>query len=255
MIDPQPAPARIGAIRASKPVPLRNRQRRAKGFSVAISSLAVTGVALIGAAHLAQPAPVAAVVQRPSLAQLAASGAQDYSAVLVSGPEGQSPSVADERVVDQVQVTVVTPTPTPSPSPTSSSGSAVTSTAEASSEAETSGSSSGSSAAAAPSYDTSSGSVQSLAAQILAAAGFGDADYNCFAYIVERESSWNPYAQNPSSGAYGLMQALPGSKMASHGSDWASNPATQISWGLDYMVGRYGSPCGAYNFWVNNHWY
>ena len=60
---------------------------------------------------------------------------------------------------------------------------------------------------------------------------------------------------NPSSGAYGLVQALPGSKMSSAGADWQTNPATQIKWGLNYMDSRYGSPCGAWAFWQANNWY
>ena len=61
-----------------------------------------------------------------------------------------------------------------------------------------------------------------------------------------RESGWNVYADNPSSSAYGIPQALPGSKMASAGADWATNPVTQIRWGLGYIQDRYGSPCGAW---------
>ncbi|MFE3635155.1 transglycosylase SLT domain-containing protein [Streptomyces cellostaticus] len=82
-----------------------------------------------------------------------------------------------------------------------------------------------------------------------------DAQYNAFSKIVEHESGWNPSATNSSSGAYGLVQALPGSKMASAGSDWKTNPATQIKWGLDYMNSRYGSPVKAWTFWQANGWY
>ncbi|MET9388897.1 transglycosylase SLT domain-containing protein [Streptomyces sp. NPDC006624] len=82
-----------------------------------------------------------------------------------------------------------------------------------------------------------------------------DAQYRCFSEIVEQESGWDVRAQNSSSGAYGLVQALPGSKMASAGSDWQTNAATQIEWGLDYMKDRYGSACGAWDFWQANHWY
>ncbi|WP_078632078.1 aggregation-promoting factor C-terminal-like domain-containing protein, partial [Streptomyces resistomycificus] len=64
--------------------------------------------------------------------------------------------------------------------------------------------------------------------------------YQCFSNIVDHESSWNYQAVNASSGAYGLFQALPGSKMSSVGSDWQTNPATQIKWGLNYMDSRYG---------------
>ncbi|MDR3032595.1 MAG: transglycosylase SLT domain-containing protein [Kitasatospora sp.] len=63
------------------------------------------------------------------------------------------------------------------------------------------------------------------------------------------------HATNSSSGAYGLMQALPGSKMASAGADWRDNPATQIKWGLAYMNETYGSPCAAWSFWQAHNWY
>jgi murein DD-endopeptidase MepM/ murein hydrolase activator NlpD len=92
--------------------------------------------------------------------------------------------------------------------------------------------------------------VKAMAQQIV-----GAGQFQCFSSIVERESGWNYKAQNPSSGAYGLVQALPGSKMASAGADWQTNPATQIKWGLNYMNDRYGSPCGAWEFWQANHWY
>ncbi|WP_073796426.1 transglycosylase SLT domain-containing protein [Streptomyces sp. CB03578] len=81
------------------------------------------------------------------------------------------------------------------------------------------------------------------------------AQFAAFDKIVSHESGWNHMATNSSSGAYGLVQALPASKMASAGSDWKTNPATQIKWGLDYMNSRYGSPVGAWNFWQANHWY
>ncbi|MFD9502042.1 transglycosylase SLT domain-containing protein [Streptomyces sp. NPDC060035] len=93
--------------------------------------------------------------------------------------------------------------------------------------------------------------VQAMARQMMPADQF-----QCFSNIVERESGWNYRASNPSSGAYGIMQALPGSKMVSAGADWQTNPATQIKWGLSYMNSdRYGSPCAAWSFWQANHWY
>ncbi|HEY5833559.1 transglycosylase SLT domain-containing protein [Streptomyces sp.] len=92
--------------------------------------------------------------------------------------------------------------------------------------------------------------VQAMAKQIV-----GSGQYFCFSNIVEHESGWRYTATNASSGAYGLVQALPGSKMASAGADWQTNPATQIKWGLNYMNSRYGSPCGAWQFWQVNHWY
>lgn len=85
-----------------------------------------------------------------------------------------------------------------------------------------------------------SGSPRSIAAQIAPSGQLG-----CFDSVISRESSWNVHAVNPSSGAYGLGQALPGSKMSSAGSDWTNNPLTQLRWALSYMDSRYGSPCGA----------
>ncbi|MFF9280544.1 aggregation-promoting factor C-terminal-like domain-containing protein [Streptomyces griseosporeus] len=92
--------------------------------------------------------------------------------------------------------------------------------------------------------------IQAMARQMVASGQF-----QCFSNIVDHESSWNYRAVNASSGAYGLFQALPGSKMASAGADWQTNPATQIKWGLNYMNERYGSPCDAWSFWQANHWY
>ncbi|MEU1312158.1 transglycosylase SLT domain-containing protein [Streptomyces cinnamoneus] len=79
--------------------------------------------------------------------------------------------------------------------------------------------------------------------------------FQCFSNIVNNESTWDYTATNASSGAYGLVQALPGTKMSSAGADWRTNPATQIKWGLSYMNERYGSPCGAWSFWQANQWY
>jgi len=91
--------------------------------------------------------------------------------------------------------------------------------------------------------------------QAMAASMVPSGQFQCFSNIVDHESSWNYRAVNASSGAYGLFQALPGSKMSSVGSDWQTNPATQIKWGLNYMDSRYGSPCEAWSFWQANNWY
>jgi hypothetical protein len=85
--------------------------------------------------------------------------------------------------------------------------------------------------------------------------GYGSSQFDCFDNIIMRESMWRVDATNPSSGAYGIPQALPGSKMASEGSDWRTNPATQIIWGVKYMEDRYGSPCAAWSFKAAKGWY
>ncbi|KQO96657.1 hypothetical protein [Leifsonia sp. Leaf264] len=85
--------------------------------------------------------------------------------------------------------------------------------------------------------------------------GWGDDQFQCLDSLWTKESGWNVNASNGSSGATGIPQALPGSKMASAGSDWATNAATQISWGLGYIAGSYGSPCSAWSHSQSVNWY
>jgi hypothetical protein len=85
--------------------------------------------------------------------------------------------------------------------------------------------------------------------------GYGADQFACFNNIIMRESMWRVNATNRSSGAYGIPQALPGSKMATVASDWRTNPATQIIWGVRYMDSRYGSPCSAWSFKRAHGWY
>jgi hypothetical protein len=84
---------------------------------------------------------------------------------------------------------------------------------------------------------------------------YGADQYSCFNFIIMRESKWDVHATNRSSGAYGIPQALPGTKMATIASDWRTNPATQIIWGIEYMKKRYGSPCEAKVFKASHGWY
>ncbi|GAA2189396.1 aggregation-promoting factor C-terminal-like domain-containing protein [Micromonospora lupini] len=83
-------------------------------------------------------------------------------------------------------------------------------------------------------------------------AGFGIAEFPCLDKLWNKESGWNHKASNSSSGAYGIPQSLPGSKMGSVADDWRTNPATQIKWGLGYIKGRYDTPCGAWRNFQNN---
>jgi hypothetical protein len=82
----------------------------------------------------------------------------------------------------------------------------------------------------------------------------GAKGYDCVNAVWTGESKWNPLAGNPAR-AYGIPQAYPGSKMAAFGSNWRYSPLTQVKWGLWYINSRYGSACGAYEFWQNNGWY
>ena len=99
------------------------------------------------------------------------------------------------------------------------------------------------------------GTAKAIAYDMVAARGWGQSEYDCLVALWNKESHWNVYAHNKSSGAYGIPQALPGSKMASAGADWATNPATQITWGLGYISGRYGTPCGAWGASQTKGWY
>lgn len=85
--------------------------------------------------------------------------------------------------------------------------------------------------------------------------GWGQQQFKALEKLWTRESGWSQHAHNGSSGAHGIPQSLPGSKMASHGANWRSNPETQIKWGLSYVKGRYKTPMGAWNAFQHKGWY
>lgn len=99
-------------------------------------------------------------------------------------------------------------------------------------------------------YSEPTGNIKQYAARLV-----GQGQFGCLDSLFNRESGWNPYAANPSSGAYGIPQALPGSKMASAGSDWRTNPYTQVRWGVSYIKSRYGTPCSAWAHSQSVGWY
>ncbi|MFF7636189.1 LysM peptidoglycan-binding domain-containing protein [Kitasatospora sp. NPDC008050] len=158
--------------------------------------------------------------------------------VLVGGPDmiypgqhlalgdGQAPAQAQTPAPAQAPAATQAPAPAPAPAPKSAPAAPVAT------------------AAPALSANASVASLQALAASIVPADQLASFDQ-----IITHESGWSVTATNPSSGAYGLPQALPGNKMASVGSDWATNPATQIKWALQYMNQTYGSPNQAWVFW------
>lgn len=108
---------------------------------------------------------------------------------------------------------------------------------------------------AAPPVKVSPGSAQAIARDMVLARGWDEKQFQCLYQLWKRESGWRVNAENRYSGAYGIPQALPGSKMASAGSDWRTNPATQIKWGLGYIKNRYGTPCGAWSNFLSSGWY
>lgn len=221
---------RTGANRATRPAALVSRRRNRSLLGV-IGACAVVGLGVAGFAQTTTPAPVSAQ-ELPSVTEISQQQAQSFSADL-------NGAVAEQGRGDEGVNATLEPLPSPSPSPAES---------PKSSGSGSSSSSGGGSYPAGGSY--SAGSLQAYAASLMSSQEFG-----CFDYIISKESGWNPYIANSSSGAYGLPQALPGSKMASAGADWATNGETQIRWAIGYMNDRYGSICGAYSFWLSNHHY
>lgn len=96
------------------------------------------------------------------------------------------------------------------------------------------------------------GTAQAYAASQVAARGWGASQFTCLVQLWSRESGWNMHAENTSSGAYGIPQALPGSKM---GAGWQTDYKVQINWGLGYVAGSYGTPCSAWNSEISRGWY
>ncbi|HEX5511832.1 MAG TPA: hypothetical protein VFX41_08950, partial [Actinomycetales bacterium] len=94
-----------------------------------------------------------------------------------------------------------------------------------------------------------------IARVMLGQHGWGGDQFTCLDRLWTKESEWKHTADNPTSDAYGIPQALPGSKMASAGADWRTNPATQIRWGLQYIEDVYGSPCTAWAHSQATNWY
>ena len=107
-------------------------------------------------------------------------------------------------------------------------------------------------ASAAP---AASGSPQQIAQAMLGSFGWSSSQFSCLDPLWAHESGWSVTAYNAGSGAYGIPQALPGSRMASAGPEWQTNAATQIRWGLEYIKGTYGSPCGAWDHEQATGWY
>jgi len=100
-----------------------------------------------------------------------------------------------------------------------------------------------------------SGDPRDIARAMLPDFGFSESEFSCLDSLWVGESGWRVNADNPTSSAYGIPQALPGSKMASAGPDWQTNPATQIRWGLQYIKSSYGTPCSALSFKQSHNWY
>ena len=106
-----------------------------------------------------------------------------------------------------------------------------------------------------PSDGNNPAAAQAFAFSMLAGYGFGADENNCLGWLWDRESGWRTNAYNAGSGAYGIPQSLPGSKMAAVGADWRTSYTTQVTWGILYIMGRYSSPCGAWSHSESVGWY
>ena len=127
--------------------------------------------------------------------------------------------------------------------------------AEAAAQAQREAEAAAAAAAALAQANTPEG-AQATARQLASASyGWGEGEFSCLHSLWTKESGWNYQAYNDSSGATGIPQALPGSKMASAGSDWQTNATTQIAWGLEYIAAVYGSPCSAWGHSQATDWY
>ena len=103
--------------------------------------------------------------------------------------------------------------------------------------------------------DLTEADPRTLARALMPLYGLASSQFGCVDNIWEHESGWNVHADNPYSSAYGIPQALPGSKMASAGPDWQNSAETQIRWGLNYIKERYGTACAAWSFKQAHGWY
>ena len=99
------------------------------------------------------------------------------------------------------------------------------------------------------------GTPKEVAMNLLPDHGWGESQFSCLEKLWNKESRWRVDADNPTSSAYGIPQALPGNRMAAYGSDWRTNPVTQIKWGLGYIEDAYGSPCSAWGHSQAKGWY
>ncbi len=138
------------------------------------------------------------------------------------------------------------PASTPAPKPTSTSAPKKSSSSSPAPKA---------SSASTSKPKVSSGSPRDVGHRLMLRYGYGESQWQCLDALWTRESGWSVTDTNHSSGAYGIPQALPGSKMASAGSDWRTDPATQISWGLHYIDSRYGTPCAAWQHSQHYNYY
>ncbi|GGA73759.1 hypothetical protein GCM10011490_25820 [Pseudoclavibacter endophyticus] len=231
--------ARVGAVRAVRPRAARNRT--AKVLAPAVASFAIAGIALVAVAQGAGGTQEVSSV--PSIDEIAQAQAQGYGAALVGDQEPiADDSVTTDRAGEAGAVTVTTPEPKPEPEPIET-GSGTDSTG---------GNSGGAPTDVDMAYDPDS--FKGYAASRMGAYGWGSDQMQCLDLLWEKESNWNPNAENPS-GAFGIPQAMP-LHFPNGWGEFRTNAYVQIDWGLNYIAGSsYGAPCAAWNHSQANNWY
>jgi hypothetical protein len=243
--------SRARSLAPSKPSTPRsfNGFVRQRSTIPAMSFLAVS--AFVGGS-LFNPMQTDAATAAPVLAPAPISTPQQFSA---HGTYGDFDATRDGFDIVK-PAPKPTPTPTPTATPDASDGAATdsASTDAAATDEPAAAQPAASTPLAATAATPDPGSAQAIAQQMVTARGWGNDQYSCLVSLWNKESGWRVNAYNPS-GAYGIPQSLPGSKMASAGADWQTNPATQITWGLNYITGVYGTPCGAWAHSVSYNWY
>jgi len=216
------------------------QRRKAKHRKKSPHTLTASGLAL------AVTVPLAALaVTRPSLAEGNRSGATVAPPPDAAGPDTQLwPSLQDRVALSRVQAEAMVVARTQADA---AEAAAQLAAREAEAQAAQERASRERKAA------QESADPRTVARAMLAERG-QDGQFSCLNSLWNKESGWRVSAANPS-GAFGIPQALPGSKMSSAGADWRTNPATQIRWGLDYIAGRYGNPCAAWSHSQAVNWY
>lgn len=220
--------------RHRRPSALRSAGAAARGRAAYAA-----GVIMLGAAFgltAAAPEGRPAADQRSATTAAEASPPRPQPSVAARGQHRATPVVVDTKI-PLGQAPKASPSPSPSPSPPPPPAAPPPPPTDAPEDC-----------------DSYSGN-RLIACAMLADYGFGVDQMPALDNLWTRESGWNELAQNPSSGAYGIPQALPGDKMASCGDDWRTNPATQICWGLGYIKDRYGNPDGAWAHFQSRGWY
>ena len=218
----------------------------------------ILSVAVVAAIAVAAVS-VAAWVMGPS-----ASGASGAAAAMEAIPNSHTVVLLEQERQQMIAMSEATRTLTVVARPKLASPQSAASSGRSSTGRRPASSSSGRpSASASPSSGTSGsstgttkpvvaapdpGTAKSIAYSMMSSFGFPTSEFGCLDDLWTRESGWMYDAENPTSGAYGIPQALPGYKMASAGADWQTDPATQIRWGLGYIQQTYGNPCAAWNF-------